>query len=292
MRLASCERLGRRFAAFIQNDVALPILGMEELGPATPFDRVADLPTTGERLPLHSVSLRPVIPHPRRVICLGLNYRTHAAETHHNVTDYPALFCKFSSALIGPSDPIVKPAESDQLDYEAELAVIIGRKVRRASPSSALEAVAGYTIANDVTVRDYQYRTHQWLQGKTWDRTTPLGPWLVPTSELGDAKDLGITLDLNGRRLQSSNTSQLIFDVPTVISTLSEFTTLEPGDVILTGTPSGVGYRREPQIFLRDGDRVRVEIEEIGMIENQVVSEEHRSRATAALARAAQSNTR
>ncbi len=151
--------------------------------------------------------------------------------------------------------------------------MIIGREVRRAEPASALSAVAGYAVANDVTVRDYQYRTHQWLQGKTWDQTTPLGPWLVPASELGDAGELEITLTVNGEQMQKSNTSQLIFDVRSVVSAISEFTTLQPGDVILTGTPGGVGYRREPQVFLHDGDCVRVEIEKIGVIENVVAAE-------------------
>lgn len=273
MRFASCTQAGRTFAARIEGEEVHPLAGLAELGPATPFDRLADLPMTGEVLSLDSVSLRPVIPHPRRVICLGLNYRAHVEETKREPTDYPVLFCKFASSLIGANDPIRKPPESDELDYEAELAVIIGRDVRRADHDSALAAVAGYCVANDVTVRNYQYKTHQWLQGKAWDASTPLGPWLVTTDELDDARDLEITLELNGERMQASNTSLLIFDVATVVSVISEFATLEPGDVILTGTPGGVGYRRDPQVFLKEGDRVRVEIEKVGAVDNLVALE-------------------
>jgi acylpyruvate hydrolase len=276
MRFASCEQNGRRFAAIIEDDHAMPLMGLEELGPGTPFDRLADLKTSDEMLPLQSVSLRPVIPRPSRIICAGLNYASHVAETKHEHTDYPQLFCKFASSLIGAFDEIIKPPESDQIDYEAELAVIIGGQVRRTDPVAALKYVAGYAVANDVTIRDYQYKTPQWLQGKTWDDTTPLGPWMVPASELGAADGLGISLDINGERLQASNTSSLILDVPAIVSLISEFTTLQPGDVILTGTPSGVGYRRTPQVFLREGDRVRVEIEKIGAIDNFVAGESRR----------------
>jgi acylpyruvate hydrolase len=150
---------------------------------------------------------------------------------------------------------------------------VIGRRVRRASGAAALDAVGGYTIANDVTMRDYQYRTHQWLQGKNWAASTPLGPFLVTPDEVGDPHALDISLELNGERMQSGNTRQLIFDVPAIVAAVSEFVALAPGDVLLTGTPSGVGYRREPKVLLRDGDRVVVEIERVGRLENPVVAE-------------------
>ena len=170
------------------------------------------------------------------------------------------LFTKFAETLIGAGQPIVLPPESEAVDFEAELAFVIGRPVRR---SSDLGAVAGYTLANDVSMRDYQYRTHQWLVGKAWASSTPLGPFLVTPDEVGDPHALDISLELNGERMQASNTSRFIFDIPTLIATISEVVPLAPGDVVLTGTPEGVGYRRDPQVLLqgrrprRGGDRER-----------------------------------
>ena len=183
------------------------------------------------------------------------------------------LFTKFASTLAAPGGPIALPPESEQVDFEAELAIVVGRRSRRLSREAALDAVAGFTVANDVTMRDYQYKTHQWLQGKAWEGSTPLGPYLVTPDEVGDPGTLEIRLDLNGETMQSANTSLLIFDVPAILSHLSEFVTLEPGDVILTGSPAGVGYRREPPVFIAPGDRLRVEIERIGVLENTAVAE-------------------
>lgn len=275
MRFASCRLGERRFAAVIDGDEVRPLAGVTELGASTGADLLADPPVEdrGTRM-LEEVELRPVVPTPGKIVCLGLNYRAHVEETHRDLPSYPVLFTKFPQSLTGPYDPIVKPPESSQVDYEAELAVIVGRRVRRASAERAIESVAGYAVANDVTMRDYQYKSHQWLQGKAWSRSTPLGPFLVTPDEVGDPGMLDITLDLNGRRKQSSNTERMIFDVPTIIAHLSEFVTLEPGDVILTGTPGGVGYRRDPQVFLEPGDRVRVEISGVGAIENEVVAEQ------------------
>jgi acylpyruvate hydrolase len=204
---------------------------------------------------------------------MGLNYRAHVEEGVYETPDYPVLFSKFAETLVGAGEPIVAPPESDAVDYEAELALVIGRHVRRVAGAEALEAVAGYTVANDVTMRDYQYKTHQWLQGKSWADSTPLGPYLVTPDEVGDPHALDITLERNGERLQEANTRQLIFDVPAIIAAISEFVPLAPGDVILTGTPSGVGFRREPKVLLGDGDRVVIEIERVGRLENPVVAE-------------------
>jgi acylpyruvate hydrolase len=211
---------------------------------------------------------------PGKIICLGLNYGGHVAETKRELPTYPVLFTKFADAVVGPRDAIIAPPESKQIDYEAELAVVIGRPARRVPRDQALAAVAGYTVANDVTMRDYQYLSHQWLQGKAWPKSTPLGPWLVTGDEIGDASALDIRLELNGRPLQRSNTREMIFDVATTVSAISEFVNLAPGDLILMGTPDGVGFRRDPQIFLSPGDRVHVEIDGIGAIENEVVSED------------------
>jgi acylpyruvate hydrolase len=245
-------------------------VGISELG------RLTDIETlkTATESPAEAVSVRdvrlcPVVPGPGKIICVGLNYLTHVGETGRDLPAYPVFFTKFASSLLGPYDDIVLPAESSQVDYEAELAVVIGRPGRRIPANEAGDHVLGYTVANDVTMRDYQYKTHQWLQGKAWDRSTPLGPYLV-TPEEADISSAGIRTILSGEKLQESDTSKLIFDIPALISVVSEFTTLLPGDVILTGTPGGVGYRRTPQRFLTVGDVLTVEVDGIGTLTNRV----------------------
>ena len=222
---------------------------------------------------LDEVRLGPPVRAPGKIICVGLNYAPHVEESHRDLPTYPVLFTKFASSLIGPYDDIAVPDESEQVDFEGELAVIIGTRARRVTREQALDFVAGYAVANDVTMRDYQYKTHQWLQGKAWDRSTPVGPYLVTPDEIGDPAELKIELQLNGAVMQTGSTAEMIFDVATLVSTISEFTALEAGDTILTGTPSGVGYRRDPQVFLRPGDEVSVEIESLGRIENRITAE-------------------
>lgn len=273
MRFASCRHGDRRFAALVEGDRVRPLAGVEELGPLTDIALLADPPLADTpALALGEVELAPVVPNPGKVICLGLNYRAHVEETGRELPEYPTLFTKFADTLTGAFSPIVKPPECAQMDYEAELAVVVGRVARRIPADEAMAVVAGYAAANDVTMRDYQYRSHQWLAGKAWAATTPIGPFLVTPDEVGDPGSLAIRLELNGREMQSSTTDRLIFDVPTIIAMLSEFVTLRPGDVILTGTPGGVGYRRDPQVFLEPGDRVRVEIERVGALENEIVA--------------------
>jgi len=203
MRFASCEAGGERFAALVEEDRAIPLDGVRELGAHMTAEQLARPSLSPRRVvPLDEVRLRPVVPRPGKIICLGLNYRTHVDETKRDLPDYPVLFTKFPESLVGPFDDIVKPPESAQVDYEAELAVVIGRRVRRAAEADALAAVAGYAVANDVTMRDYQYRSHQWLQGKTWPASTPLGPFLVTPDEVGDPATLDISLERNGVELQ------------------------------------------------------------------------------------------
>jgi acylpyruvate hydrolase len=182
------------------------------------------------------------------------------------------LFPKYASSLIGPTDDILLPPEATQADYEGELAVIIGRSGRRISEEDALDHVLGYSVCNDVTMRDYQYKTHQWMQGKAWDNSTPIGPYVITPDEV-DLASAGIRTILNDEVVQDSDLSYLIFSIPKLIATISEFTTLQPGDVILTGTPAGIGYRRTPQLFLNDGDTVTVEIDGVGSITNKVTTE-------------------
>jgi acylpyruvate hydrolase len=272
-RFASCSLGERRFAALVEGESVRPLRGMDELGAETLAAVLADPPVGDEALALADVTLRPVIPRPGKVVCVGLNYKAHVDEGVYDVPEYPALFSKFADTLVGAGQPVLLPPESAAVDYEAELAFVVGRSVRRASGDDALAAVAGYTIANDVSMRDYQYKTHQWLPGKNWAASTPLGPFLVTPDEVGDPHALDISLELNGETMQSSNTSKFIFDIPTLVATISEFVPLHPGDVVLTGTPSGVGYRREPQVLLRDGDRMVVEIERVGRLESPVAAE-------------------
>lgn len=225
------------------------------------------------RSPRRDAVLLPVVTRPPKVICVGLNYRDHAEETGMKIPEHPVFFSKFTSSLIGDRAPIVVPRVSGQVDYEAELAVVIGRPGRYIREEEALGHVAGYTILNDVSVRDYQMRTSQWLIGKVFDRSTPVGPELVTRDEVPRVDALRLSTTVNGRVLQDSNTNQLIFSVERCIAAISEILTLEPGDLIATGTPAGVGYTRKPPVFLKDGDTVAVEIESLGRLENPVRAE-------------------
>jgi 2-keto-4-pentenoate hydratase/2-oxohepta-3-ene-1,7-dioic acid hydratase in catechol pathway len=207
-----------------------------------------------------------------KIICVGLNYHDHAAEQGAELPSEPLLFGKFPNALSGPGDPIVLPPESRHVDAEAELAVVIGAEGRRVSEADALELVAGYTVANDVTARDLQKSDGQWLRAKGFDTFCPLLPVVVPVSELGDGSGLRIVQRLNGKKLQDSSTSELIFGVPRLVAHASSVFTLLPGDLILTGTPAGVGVHRNPPVALADRDLVEIEIEGIGTLSNPVSS--------------------
>jgi 2,4-didehydro-3-deoxy-L-rhamnonate hydrolase len=211
---------------------------------------------------------------PRKIICVGLNYHGHAAEQRLEPPAEPLLFGKFPNAVVGPGDAIVLPAESSHVDAEAELAVVIASRCHRVDRSDALDVVAGYTAANDVSARDLQFRDGQWLRAKSFDTFCPLLPSLVPPSELGDGSGLRIVQRLNGETLQESSTSDLIFNVPALVAYVSGVFTLEPGDVLLTGTPGGVGIFRDPKIALAPGDEVVVEIEQIGALVNPVVGQQ------------------
>ena len=268
-------------AVAIEGDRAIPLTGIAELGAATPLSLLRDPPLDrAAALPSAQLRRRPVIPRPGKVICVGLNYAAHIEETKRERSDYPVLFAKFASSLTGPFDPIPLPPESESIDYEGELTVVIGERARRVPRDSALDHVAGYTLANDVSIRDYQYKSHQWLQGKAWDASTPLGPDLVTLDEI--AEPLTLKTFVNGEKVQDASTELLIFDVPTLVSAVSEFATLEPGDLILTGTPGGVGFRREPPLLLKDGDVVVVEMEQVGRLENRCVADQASAARTAA----------
>lgn len=217
------------------------------------------------------VTLKAPILRPEKLIGIGLNYRDHAEESKVPIPKSPLLFGMYANAIVGPEVPIVIPPATSQVDYEAELAVVIGSRALRVTPENAVNYVAGYTIVNDVSARDLQFGEKQWTRGKSIDTFAPMGPCLTTRSELGSGAGLSIQLRLNGETLQKSNTRNLIFDVPALVSHISQTMTLEPGDVISTGTPSGVGYVRKPPIFLKQGDVVEIEIEGIGVLRNPVV---------------------
>lgn len=209
---------------------------------------------------------------PGKIICVGLNYRTHVAESELALPEEPLLFGKFSNTVVGPDQPIVLPEESVHVDAEAELAIVIGAHAERVPRKRALDVVHGYTAANDVSARDIQFRDGQWFRGKGFDTFCPVLPDIVPVSEFGAADDLRVVQRVNGKVLQDDRTSALVFDVPTLVSYVSYAITLEPGDLILTGTPEGVGYFRDPKVALADGDVVEVEIEGIGTLRNPVMA--------------------
>jgi 2,4-didehydro-3-deoxy-L-rhamnonate hydrolase len=213
------------------------------------------------------------IERPGKIVCVGLNYRDHAAEQGVELPAAPLLFAKWPNTLIGPGDPITVPRLVTKCDYEAELGVVIGSTVARVSKENALEAVRGYLCANDVTARDLQFGDGQWTRGKSVDTFCPIGPHLIPAAEIADPHALRIRAIVSGEVLQDSTTANLIFGVDEIISHVSRTATLEPGDLILTGTPAGVGAFRQPQRFLRPGDEVTIEIEGIGSITNPVVAE-------------------
>jgi len=210
---------------------------------------------------------------PSKIICVGLNYRDHAEEQGTELPSAPLLFAKWPNALIGPGEPIVIPRFSDKVDYEAELGVVIGERVRGISEANALEAVRGYLCLNDVSARDLQFSDGQWTRGKSPDTFCPVGPQLVPAAEVKDPQALGIRCYLNGDAMQDSTTANMIFTVAEVIAYASATMTLEPGDLIATGTPAGVGVFRDPPVLLKDGDEVRVEIDGLGALTNPVRSE-------------------
>jgi 2-keto-4-pentenoate hydratase/2-oxohepta-3-ene-1,7-dioic acid hydratase in catechol pathway len=225
----------------------------------------------GYRFNASEVNFHAPITRPQKLIGVGLNYKDHVEEIKAQPPKQPLLFAMYANAIIGPDEPIVIPPMSRQVDYEAELAVVIGRRARHVPVETALDYVAGYTIVNDVSARDLQFSDGQWLRAKSFDTFAPMGPCLVTRETLGGADGLAIELRLNGKTLQKSNTGNLIFKVPDLISYISQVMTLEAGDVIATGTPGGVGFTRTPPVFMKTGDVVEIDIEGIGTLRNSVV---------------------
>lgn len=272
MRFSTIRTDGTTTAARLDGDVLIP-LEAADVGEMLARGG-AERPRTGaSAVPVAEADFAPIVTQPGKVICVGLNYRAHILETGRELPEYPTLFAKFADTLLGPRDDLVLPSVSDRVDWEVELGVVIGRPVYRATPEEALDAIAGYTVINDVSMRDWQRRTLQWLQGKMFERSTPAGPYLVTPDEIGHAADLEVRCEVDGTVMQQSRTSDLLFGPAEIVSYASQAITLKPGDLIATGTPGGVGFARTPPVWLQPGDLIEVTIEGVGRIANRVTAE-------------------
>lgn len=230
---------------------------------------------TAPKHPAAGATYATLVPRPSKVLCVGLNYKNHILEMGRGLPEHPTLFAKFADALIGAGDDILRPPETDQLDWEVELGVVIGQQVRRADEATAARAIAGFTVLNDITCRDWQFRTREWLQGKSWDSTTPVGPWLTTPDELpgGVRPRLRVRCEVDGQVLQEDTTSDLLFDPVTLVRYSSTIMRLNPGDIIATGTPGGVGHARTPPMYLTAGQIVVTEGDGLGRMVNRVVDD-------------------
>jgi 2-keto-4-pentenoate hydratase/2-oxohepta-3-ene-1,7-dioic acid hydratase in catechol pathway len=289
MRLFSYDNQGRAAIGVVKSTDATEFVDLGAAGAAHADDMTALLAAPGALAaaktaadraganavrPLARIKYLPVVPRPSKILCLGLNYAEHAKEGGHARPEYPSIFMRGATSLIGHGQPIVRPRVSDKLDYEAELALIVGKPARHLTRANALDCLAGYTCFNDASIRDYQRKTNQWTIGKNFDGTGPFGPWLVTPDELpAGCAGLRIQSRLNGRIMQDANTHDLLWDVVETLVLITECLTLEPGDVIITGTPAGVGYARNPPVFMAPGDSCEVEIEGVGILSNPIADE-------------------
>jgi len=230
----------------------------------------ADVQKSGQRVAPAQVQAQAVIPAPGKVICVGLNYKTHVAETKRPDSEHPSLFLRFADSLAAHGDEVLRPEFSERFDWEGELAFVIGKGGRHIAAADAFDHIAGYTCFNDVSVRDWQRHTHQFTPGKNFPGTGPLGPFLLTRDEVPDVTQLTLQTRLNGQVVQHASLADLIFDIPTIVAYISRFTPLSPGDVIATGTPGGVGDRREPPLYMKEGDVVEVEITDLGVLRNRI----------------------
>lgn len=276
MKLATIRTGGTTRAVRLDGE-ALVDLGFPDVGTLLNQDgwpeRAAS--AAGTAYPAADADFAPVVPTPSKVVCVGLNYRNHIQEMGRDLPEHPTLFAKFAGCLIGAGDDIVRPGETERFDWEVELAVVVGKQVRRARGAEAEAAIAGFTVLNDITCRDWQFRTREWLQGKMWDSTTPVGPYVVTPDELpgGVRPSLDVRLLVDGEVMQSDSTGDLLFDPVDLVEYVSTIVRLNPGDLIATGTPGGVGHARRPERYLLGGETVVTEIQGIGRLENRVVEE-------------------
>jgi acylpyruvate hydrolase len=273
VKLATIRDGERTLAVRIDGDEAVE-LAAADVGEVLRRDgwRVWAAAADGPRRPVGGLDYAPVVPAPDKIVCVGLNYRSHIQETQRELPEHPTLFAKYRGALVGATDDIVLPAVSERVDWEAELAVVVGARARHVPPEQADEVIAGYAVLNDVSVRDYQRRTLQWLQGKTFESSTPFGPWLVTADESpGPARE--ITCEVDGELMQKADTADLLFGPAALVAYVSAIITLEPGDVISTGTPGGVGAARTPPRFLADGETVVTRVAGLGECRNRCRNE-------------------
>lgn len=277
MKLATIRTLEGRTHAVRVDDDRLVDLGVPDLGEFldTPDWRACAAAATGHVPDVRGAAYTPVVPRPGKIVCVGLNYRTHILEMGRDLPEFPTLFSKYADTLVGANDDIIKPPESDALDWECELAVIIGSRVRRARGDEAERAIGGFAVLNDVTCRDWQFRSREWLQGKNWEATTPLGPYLVTPDELpgGVRPSLEISTAIDGETVQQDTTADLLFDPVALVEYVSTMITLRPGDVIATGTPGGVGHARKPPRYLEVGQVLTTAIAGLGECRNTVVAD-------------------
>ncbi|MEV0210195.1 fumarylacetoacetate hydrolase family protein [Streptomyces sp. NPDC050788] len=276
MKLATIRTDGTTRAARLDGEFLVD-LGLPDVGTLLKQDGWAEsaASATGTELAAADADFAPVVPAPSKVVCVGLNYRSHIEELGRELPEHPTLFAKFADCLIGAYDAVARPEETEQLDWEVELAVVVGTQVRRARGAEAEAAIAGFCVLNDITCRDWQFRTREWLQGKTWDSTTPVGPCLVTPDELpgGVRPALDVRLSVDGEVMQSASTGDLLFDPVDLVEYVSTIVRLNPGDIIATGTPGGVGHARTPERYLSGGETVVAEIQGVGRLENRVVKE-------------------
>jgi acylpyruvate hydrolase len=273
MKLATIRTAGGTRAVRLDGEVHVD-LGYTDLGElfAEADWRARAAAASGPTYPVQGADFAPAVPNPSKVVCVGHNYTNHIKEMGRELPDYPTLFPKFADTLLGARDDIVKPAETDALDWEVELAIVIGKQVRRADDQQAADAIAGFTVMNDISVRDWQFRTIEWTQGKIWEATSPVGPYVVTPDEVGGVRPaLEVRTVVDGEVMQQDDTGTLLFDPVYLVKYISTLITLRPGDMIATGTPAGVGNARTPQVFLQPGQTVVTEIEGLGACTNKVV---------------------
>lgn len=250
------------------------LLTLLRAGPAALQQAARLIERHGRPVPLAGIEYLPPVPAPGKIICVGLNYIDHTKESNFEQPDYPTLFLRLPGSVVGHEQAIVRPACSTHFDYEGEMVAFIGQGGRRITKERALEHIAGYAIGNEGSIRDYQFKSPQWTVGKNFDQTGSIGPAFVSADELpAGGSGLAILTRINGETVQSANTGEMVFDLATIVSLVSEAMTLEPGDVVFSGTPAGVGFARRPPLFLKGGDRVEVEIEGVGVLRNLVADE-------------------
>ncbi|WP_456697857.1 fumarylacetoacetate hydrolase family protein [Aeromicrobium sp. P5_D10] len=275
MKLATIRTADSTAAVRLDGDLLID-LGVSDLGALleNPDWQTIAQHAGGTEYAVADADFAPVVPHPSKVICVGHNYTNHIKEMGRELPAYPTLFPKFADTLLGAHDDIVKPDETDAFDWEVELVIVIGKEVRRADEAQAEAAIAGFTVMNDISVRDWQFRTIEWTQGKIWEASTPVGPYLVTPDEVGGVRPaLKVKTIVDGQVMQADNTGTLLFDPVDLVKYISTMITLRPGDLIATGTPAGVGHARDPQVYLVGGETVVTEIEGLGACTNRIIKD-------------------